>query len=77
MALPIAIWPVERPADWVQWVNEPPTDAELDTLRKAVAKGRPFGETAWQDVVIARLGLESTQRERGRPGKKIAKIEAE
>jgi putative transposase len=62
-------WPVPRPADWLEFVNEPQTQAELDALRRSVNRGCPFGEDDWQKQVVADLGLESTMRPRGRPRK--------
>ena len=60
-------WPVARPRRWVQWVNEPQTEAELDALRCAVQRGRPFGDDEWVRRTAGRLGLEGTMRRRGRP----------
>ena len=60
-------WPVIRPADWLEWVNQPQTDQELAEMRLSVSKGRPFGEPAWREQMIEQLGLQSSVRERGRP----------
>ena len=62
-------WPVSRPADYLEWVNQPQAEMELAQIRKSVTKGRPFGSDAWQRKAAATLGLESTFRERGRPKK--------
>ena len=32
-------WPLPLPADWVERVNEPQTEAELDALRRSVQRG--------------------------------------
>jgi len=63
-------WPVERPADWVDFVNEPQTTEELEALRRSVNRGCPFGEDQWRDNMVRELGLESTMRERGRPSRR-------
>ena len=68
--LPLAIWPVEQPMDWLQWVNRPQTQTELDELRTSVRKGRPFGESSWQQSTTRELGLESSHRPTGRPKKR-------
>ena len=60
-------WPVERPRDWVARVNRPHTTSELESLRLAVQRGRPFGEDAWVRRMVRRFGLESRVRPRGRP----------
>lgn len=62
-------WPVERPADWTQFVNEPQSATELEALRRSVNRGRPFGDDNWQWEVVEDLGLEQTIRPRGRPAK--------
>ncbi|HZL38241.1 MAG TPA: transposase [Tepidisphaeraceae bacterium] len=62
-------WPLPRPANWVQWVNEPQTDKELEAIRESLRRGRPFGEPGWQAATATRLRLESTFRQRGRPKK--------
>ena len=67
----LAPWPVERPADWTAFVNEPQTAAELEAIRRSVNRGCPFGDDDWRAAMVAELGLESTLREPGRP-KKVA-----
>ncbi len=60
-------WPVDRPRNWVGFVNRPETGTELDALRTSVQRGRPFGDERWQERLAKRLELESTLRPRGRP----------
>jgi putative transposase len=62
-------WPVERPANWVKWVNDPQTEKELAAVRESILRGRPFGEPIWQRQTAEKLKLESTFRQRGRPKK--------
>jgi putative transposase len=69
--LPLAIWPVQQPSDWMKWINEPQTPAELKSLRTAIMKGQPFGQSAWQQEMVKQLGLESSCRSAGRPRKKV------
>jgi len=64
-------WPVERPRQWLTWVNAPETEAELKALRENVNRGRPFGNAPWVTRIAKRLGLESTLRPRGRPRNKL------
>jgi putative transposase len=68
---PLAAWPVPRKAGWVEHVNAPQTEAELSAVRLSIERGSPYGETAWTERTIRRLGLESTVRPRGRPRKDI------
>lgn len=60
-------WPVDRPRDWVGWVNRADTKSELDALRLSVQRGRPHGEEGWVRRLCRRCGMESTLRPRGRP----------
>ena len=61
--------PMARPTDWLAWVNEPQTAAELEAVRTCVRRGRPYGGEAWSRAAAERLGLQSALRSRGRPRK--------
>ena len=63
----LADGPLPWPADWLEWVNEPQTEAELSALRTCVARGRPYGRDDWVLRTARRLGLGSALRPRGRP----------
>jgi len=60
-------WPVRRSPDWLAHVNSPQTEAEVAALQRSIQRGVPFGGAEWTEWTIARLGLESTLRPRGRP----------
>src|SRR5947209_7021354 len=62
--------PVARPDSWLQHVNEPPTEAEVERLRLSVRRGRPNGEVVWMKETARRLGIEASLRPRGRPRKR-------
>jgi len=62
-------WPVRRSPSWVDYVNEPQSESELNAIRKSVTRGCPLGEEKWSSNIVARLGLESTLRPHGRPKK--------
>jgi putative transposase len=68
-APPLSTWPVPRPRTWIDIVNQPQTEAELDAVRISIQRGRPFGDARWQKQTAKRLHLESTFRPRGRPRK--------
>ena len=57
------------PRQWRAHVNKPQTDAEVTALRNCIRRDCPFGTDAWCRSSVARLGLESTRRPRGRPRK--------
>jgi putative transposase len=63
--------PVARPADWVDFVNEPQNQAELEAIRRSVNRGCPFGDDDWQKEVVEDLSLQQTLRPRGRPRKPV------
>jgi hypothetical protein len=68
----LTAWPVAEPEGWVDIVNKPQTDAELERLRVSVQRGRPYGKDAWSATAARKLGLESTFRPRGRPKKQAS-----
>lgn len=70
----LGAWPVSRPRQWVNLVNQPQTDAEMKALRSCVQRGRPLGPPAWIKSMVKKLGLESTLRDRGRPRKTIITV---
>ena len=65
----LAAWPAPIPRDWVKRVNQPETAAELEALRRSVARNQPFGSDVWQARTAEKLGLQSTIRRPGRPRK--------
>ena len=63
----LASWPVPRPRCWRNWVNEAQSAAELAAVRHSISRGSPFGDEAWTNRAVSKLGLETTLRPRGRP----------
>jgi putative transposase len=57
--------PVDLPSDWMQIVNVPQTEPEVEAIRLATDKERAFGEQPWMELMGAREGRR--QRRRGRP----------
>ena len=62
----LAEWPIARPLPWIDHVNMPQTQAELDAFRKAMRDGSPFGDDDWRQEVRAALGI-SPRTRNGRP----------
>ena len=58
---------MERPKDWIEFVNDSERESELEDLRSSAQRGRPFGREDWMIKVAKQLGLESTMNSRGRP----------
>jgi putative transposase len=60
-------WPVRRPRNWIQLLNEPQSEKELKALREARDRGRPYGDARWSAKTARQLGVESSMRPIGRP----------
>jgi putative transposase len=60
-------WPLDRPRNWLDYVNRPQTEAEVEALRRCVQRGTPFGSDVWVKRSATRLDLDSALRPRGRP----------
>ena len=58
------------PRNWRSWVNKVEAEEELNSLRRSVQRGVPFGDDQWTRSSAVRLGLETTPRTSGRPKKK-------
>jgi putative transposase len=61
--------PIALPADWDRFLDEAEPAAGLETIRRSVNRGTPFGGARWVRSTASRLGLESSLRPRGRPPK--------
>jgi putative transposase len=68
----MSAWPLDRPENWVDWVNGTQTESEIDALRKCVNRGTPYGSEAWKTRIANALGLESSLQPRGRRKKAVA-----
>lgn len=68
-------WPIERPADWIEWVNTPITAKELKRLTTALERGQPFGSHRWVLRTAEKLKLEHRLRPEGRPTRQPEKEE--
>jgi putative transposase len=62
--------PVPRDQAWIKRVNRPGSEAELEALRRSIARGAPFGTPAWSKATATDLGLQSSLNPRGRPKKR-------
>ena len=62
-------WPVPRPRNWTEHVQEPLTNGELKAIQNCVVRGRPYGTDEWTRQTATSMGLDFTMRPRGRPKK--------
>lgn len=70
-SVPLHAWPMERPANWPDWVNEGEMTEQLSAVRKSVTKGQPFGSGLWVEQMVTQWNLGATLRARGRPKKEL------
>jgi len=61
------IGPCLRPTDWLEFVNQPLTAAELEGLRQSATREIPYGAVDWKVQTAARLGLKAMLQSPGRP----------
>jgi REP-associated tyrosine transposase len=54
--------PVPRPRTWLAHLNAPMTEADLESIRRSVNRGTPFGEEEWAHVTARRLGRAASLR---------------
>jgi len=59
---PVAKWDL-----WLDHVNEPQTEAELEAVRNSVRREAPLGDEMWTQSTAQRLGLAWSLRNPGRP----------
>lgn len=62
--------PISLPKDWMEYVDQPLTNAELEDVRRSVNRQAPYGSSDWRTRMCNRHGLESTLR-RGCPKKRM------
>ena len=63
--------PIARPAPWLDWVNGPLEEMEVQRVRQSVKRNAPFGSETWTVVTAALLGLDASLRPIGRPQKLV------
>lgn len=61
--------PFDVPSNYLEWVNENETKENLEIIRNAVNKGKPYGLDTWTENMIEKYVLTATTRLKGRPKK--------
>ena len=69
--VPLHPWPMERPAEWLHWVDEGESRVQLNAVRRSVLKGQPYGSAPWVERMVMQWNLGTTLRDRGRPMKEL------
>jgi putative transposase len=65
----LSAWPVAEPPDYLKWLNHAQRKEEIEKIRQAIKRSRPYGSEKWVSKTVRQFGLESTTRNRGRPKK--------
>jgi len=61
--------PGQFPDEYLNWINTVEPSEEIETIRRSVNKGVPYGRERWVDSMVAAYHLETTLRSAGRPKK--------
>ena len=61
--------PVQLPNNYLTWINTTDQQEEVETIRRSVNKGVPYGRESWVDRMVTTHHLETTLRNAGRPKK--------
>ena len=62
-------WPTPEPGDYRKWLNHSQGREEIEKIREAITRSRPYGSEDWVSKAVGEFGLESSTRNRGRPKK--------
>jgi putative transposase len=65
----LSAWPVPPGRNYLKWVNESQPKEEIEVIRYAIKRGRPYGGEEWIYNTAKELNLESTVNPLGRPRK--------
>jgi putative transposase len=66
----LADWPVDRPAGWLEIVNENLSEDQTEMIQASITRNRPLGPSAWVSLMAKKLGLSQSLPNRGRPLKR-------
>lgn len=51
--VPLSSGPTQRPADWLQWVNQAERQEQMEAVRCSVSKGQLYGSVQWVTQMVA------------------------
>src|SRR5208283_4328470 len=60
-------WPLAEPRHYREWLNRSQGKEEIEKIRYAIKRSRPYGSEKWVSRAVAQFGLENTMRSSGRP----------
>ena len=56
-----------QPGHYLEWLNRSQPKEEVEKIRCAIKRSRPYGSEGWVSKAVAQFGLENTMRNSGRP----------
>ncbi len=62
-------WPVPEPEEYLEWLNRSQPKEEVEKIRHAIKRSKPYGSEGWVSKAVAQFGLENTVRNPWRPSK--------
>lgn len=65
----LSAWPIDTPDNYLDWLNQSQPKEEIENIRIALKRSRPYGQDDWVNKIVSGFGLEMAMRSRGRPRK--------
>ncbi len=62
-------WPMPVPEEYLDWLNQSQPKEEIENIRYAVNRSKPYGSPQWVAKTVQQFGLEITTRDPWRPNK--------
>lgn len=62
-------WPMDTPDDYLERINQAQPKEEVENIRRAIKRNKPYGSDIWTSKIIKGFGLETTLRDPWRPKK--------
>jgi len=56
-------WPTPEPSDYVLWLNRSQGREEVEKIRYAIQRSRPYGSDQWVSNAIGKFGLKNNDAE--------------
>jgi putative transposase len=60
-------WPVAAPGPYLRWLNQSQGNEEIENIRYALKRSKPYGSEKWVAQAVAQFDLQNTLRNPGRP----------
>ena len=60
-------WPLPAPIPYRSWLNQSQGKEEIENIRDALKRNKPYGSEKWVAKTVAKFALQNTLRNPGRP----------